>query len=157
LAEADEAGERPAGPLECLGRFLAERVDAAMDVGADRGLVFAHGVHDGGRHLGGGRIVEIGERPAADLLAEDRELGPDRLDRIRCRLGAVPFGKDAGLVHSRSGLRPMWGATASRTAAARPVRRSSAGSSMHEATRALAMPSTIRARASSGSIPRWLA
>ncbi len=68
-----------AGVLVVLGGALAEQVDAAMNVGVVGRVVVLQGVQHGARLLGGGGVVEIDERLAAHLLAQDGEVVADAL------------------------------------------------------------------------------
>jgi hypothetical protein len=74
VARAEVAGDPPAGPLERVGRLLAERVDGAVDVGVVLGEPGVHRVEHRLRLLRGVRAVEVAERPAAELPPQDREL-----------------------------------------------------------------------------------
>ena len=70
-----EGGDPLAGGLEGLGRLTGQLVDAAVDGGVGLPL---EAVHRGDHRLGalrGGRRVEVGHAPAAELAREHREVG----------------------------------------------------------------------------------
>ena len=85
----DEAGDLDPGLLVLGGRLLADRVDAAMDVGVVLAVVVRDGIDDDVRLLAARRRVEVDERMPVDLLLEDREVGPDRVRVEAGRAGAV--------------------------------------------------------------------
>ena len=64
-----------------LGGPLGDLVDPAVDVRVVLAVVRVHGLDDGQRLLRGGRRVEIDQAVPVHLLAEDREVRPER-DRI---------------------------------------------------------------------------
>ena len=66
-----------AGLLVVAGGPFAEQVDGAMDVGVVVAVVVLQGVEHGLRLLRGGRVVEVDERFAVDLLTQDREVLAD--------------------------------------------------------------------------------
>ena len=76
-----------AGPLVLGRRLLADRVDAAMDVGVVLAVVVGDGIDDDARLLAGRRRVEVDEAVAVHLLVEDREIlaHGDRIERRRGR------------------------------------------------------------------------
>ena len=63
-----------AGAFEGIGGQLAERVHAAVNIGMQLPLVMRHRLDHRGGHLHRGAIVQVRQRPAVDLLVEDREL-----------------------------------------------------------------------------------
>ncbi len=71
---ADEALEHGARGLEVVGGALAQRVHAAVDVGAVARLEDAHGLQHRQRHLGGGAVVQVGQRCAMHRLRQHRKL-----------------------------------------------------------------------------------
>ncbi len=151
LARIDEAAHGFARCLESDGGLLAQRVDAAMHIGvAARGVVLG-GLEDGPRLLRGGCAVEVDERPAVYLAAQNR------------KIGAYPLGAQQALgvevaVCAGGRWRAHWsssvaGISASRAAAARPASRLKGGRSM--ALRASARNAHFRSeRASPGDRPR---
>ncbi len=72
---------RDPGPRLLVGgrRLLADRVDAAMDVGVVLAVVVGDGIDDDVGLLARRRGVEIDERVPVDLLREDREVGAQRV------------------------------------------------------------------------------
>jgi len=87
-------------PLDATARVfegdsgpLGQRVHPPVDVGVAPGVVVLDGVEHGAGLLGGGRVVQVHQWVAVNLLVEDGELGADRLhvegrDRFREVCGA---------------------------------------------------------------------
>ncbi|MDT4846456.1 hypothetical protein FQZ97_804760 [compost metagenome] len=90
---ADKTLERAAGALEGVGGALAQRVHTAVDVGPVVLLEGAHRVLHRQRHLGGGRVVEVGQLGTVDALREHRKL---RAHGIEC----TAIGQQ-GITHGR--------------------------------------------------------
>src|SRR5262249_17255578 len=82
-AGAEVGGDDAPGLLVEGGRLLGEGVDAAMDVGVLLPVIAIEGVDHRQRLLGGGAVVEVGERLPVDLAGEDGELRTDLLDAAR--------------------------------------------------------------------------
>ena len=76
----EKTGHLPACALVRVGRPLAQRIHATMDVRVLRGVVSRQRLEHRARLLGGGRIVEIGERLVADPLGENRKQLADPSD-----------------------------------------------------------------------------
>ena len=70
----DEPGDADTRGLVGGGRPLADRVDAAMDVGVVLAVVVGDGVDDDVRLLARRRRVEVDQAMTVDLLVEDREV-----------------------------------------------------------------------------------
>ena len=79
VGRVDEPRDLDPGRLVCGGRLLADRVDAAMDVGVVLAVVVRDGIDDDLRLLARRRRVEVDQRVAVDLLGEDREVGSERV------------------------------------------------------------------------------
>ena len=60
-----------------LGRFLAERMNPAMDIGIGTFIVVNQSLNDLARLLGSGGVVQIDQGFAIDLPGQDREIFPD--------------------------------------------------------------------------------
>ena len=75
LTGVDKLPHRLACRFVQVGSLLREVVNAAVDIGVDVEVFVAHGIKHAERFLRGGRIVEIDERAAVDLAAEDGEVG----------------------------------------------------------------------------------
>ena len=85
VRRADEPRDLGARLLVGRCRSLADLVDPAMDVGVVLAVELVDRVDDDLRLLARGRRVEVDERLAVDLRAQDREVGPQRvrIDRLR--------------------------------------------------------------------------
>ncbi len=96
---AEQARDRVAPRLVGARRPFRQFVDAAVDVGVVVRVEVRHRVDHRLRLLGAGGAVEKDERPAVDLLVEDREIGADPgvLGLGEC---AAPVGEDFGLTHA---------------------------------------------------------
>ena len=70
----EESGGPFASGLVGAGGPVAQRVDAAMDVGVVALVVVEQGVQDGTRFLAGRGVVKIDQRMAVDFLIQDREV-----------------------------------------------------------------------------------
>ena len=79
---ADEPRHPAAGALVVLGGPLGEDVDAAVDVRVAGLVDVIHRVEHRPRLLGARGVVEVGDRPAPDLLPEDREVGADLVEVV---------------------------------------------------------------------------
>ena len=101
FGRVDEALHLGARILVGLRGPLAEQVNAAMDVAALGRVKAFQGVEDRLRLLRGGRVVEIHQRPAVDLLPQDGKVGPDaaHVERPRRRPAAASFS-NRGRLHS---------------------------------------------------------
>ena len=73
VRRVDEPPDAGAGLLVLGRRLLADRVDAAMDVGVVLAVVVGQRIDDDRRLLAGRRGVEVDQRVPVDLLLEDRE------------------------------------------------------------------------------------
>ena len=80
-ARADEALERGARLFKGVGGALAQRVHAAVNVGAVMAFEALHGFLHRQRHLRGGGVVQIGQRLAVDALRQHRKLRAQCLHR----------------------------------------------------------------------------
>ena len=69
-----------ARPFVLIGRQLTEQVDAAVHVGVYARVVPRQRVEHGLRLLRRRRVIEIDERLAVDLTAQNREIGANPLD-----------------------------------------------------------------------------
>ena len=78
----DELRHPPPRALVVLGRPFREDVDAAVDIRVAGLVNVVHGVEDGARLLGARGVVEVGDRLAADLLRQDREVGADLFEVV---------------------------------------------------------------------------
>jgi len=89
-------GELP-GPLVGCGRFFAQGVNPAVDVGISSSVVPVNGLDDRGRLLRRGGVVEIDQGPAPHDAAENWKIGP-HLPDIPDRRGPAPqfLGRDHG-------------------------------------------------------------
>ena len=76
LRRVEEALDLDAGLFVGRGGALAQHVDAAMDVGVVDFVEVSNGVEDREGLLRGGRVVEVDQRLAVDLLPQDRESPP---------------------------------------------------------------------------------
>ena len=72
----EEGGHLGPGPLVQVGRLLGQGVGPAVDVGVVPAVVVVHGVEHLDRLLGGGRRVEVDQRPAVHLPLQQGEVGP---------------------------------------------------------------------------------
>src|SRR5690606_2237947 len=81
-----------AGTFLRLGGQGAQRMNAAMHVRIDRGVVSAFRLDHAARFLAGGGVVEVHERPAGCLFLQDRELRTDRGNVVALLLDRVHFG-----------------------------------------------------------------
>ena len=118
---ADEGFKRGARGIVGVGGALAQAVHAAVNVGALAFFEMAHGLQHLARHLGGGRVVQIGQLVAVDGLREDGEVGAQRLHRQRRGVQQRMW-----FTHARpSWVRPAgawrWRAPASPTPASAPA------------------------------------
>src|SRR5262245_9701646 len=86
IGRVDEPGDLRPGLLVLGGRFLADRVDPAVDVRVVFAVVVVDGVDDGLRLLRRRGRVEVDEAVAVDLLVEDREVAPEQF-RVERRRG----------------------------------------------------------------------
>ena len=73
----NEAPDLLAGRLVRLRRALGKQMHAAVDVGVVLPVMTGDGVDHGARLLGGGRAVEIDQRPAPHRLRKDGEVTAD--------------------------------------------------------------------------------
>ncbi len=73
----DESRDLLASQFVSRRRFLAQRMDAAMDVGVFGFVVFADRINDDLRLLCRRRVVEINQRLAMDFSIENGELAAD--------------------------------------------------------------------------------
>ena len=79
----DEAGDFCAGLFVGGGGFLAEGVDAAMNVRVFRFVISLDRIDDDLGLLGRGAVVEIDQRPAVNLCFQDGEIArANRLDVV---------------------------------------------------------------------------
>ena len=69
VGRVDEPGDLGPRPLVCGRRLLADRVDAAMDVGVVLAVVVVDGIDDDARLLARRRRVEVDQRVPVDLAA----------------------------------------------------------------------------------------
>src|SRR6185436_4484536 len=74
-----------AGAFESFGGFLAQRVNATVDVGVRVLLVAIDRVDDLLRALGRGGAVEVHELVPMHLARQDREVSADALDVVWLR------------------------------------------------------------------------
>ena len=95
---ADEALERAAGLFEGVGRALAQRVHAAVDIGPVVLLEAAHGVLHRQRRLRRGGVVQVGQRRTVDGLRQHREQRAQMLETGAVQAGAIDRGH---LTHGR--------------------------------------------------------
>jgi hypothetical protein len=79
IGDVQELGHRDARVLVGRGRLLACRVDAAVDVRRVASVVALDRVEDRARLQRRRGTVEVGERPAAEVTFEEREVAPDDL------------------------------------------------------------------------------
>ncbi len=103
-ARIDELPDALAGAFERLGRCLAERVDAAVDVGMRVGFVVLDRTQHRKRPLRRGCAIQVNERPAVDTARQDRKVAPDAL-RIEARRGGYRLhrsGRGGGRHHNNS-------------------------------------------------------
>ena len=83
---ADEARDFGARPFVAVGRLLAERVDAPVDVGVVAFVVVHNRLNDLPRLLRGGGVVEIDQRLPVHLAREDGEVRADFLRVVHAKL-----------------------------------------------------------------------
>ena len=76
----DELGDTLTSTLECLGGLQTQPVHRPGDIGVVLAVVLGDGIDDHLGFLGGVGRVEIGQRVAAHLPTENREIGPDGCD-----------------------------------------------------------------------------
>ena len=76
----DEAADRLARTFIGVGGALAQRVDAAVDVGVVVLVVVVDGLDHRARALARSGAVQVHERLAVDLLIEDRKVAADAGD-----------------------------------------------------------------------------
>jgi len=71
----NELGCPGAGGFECCGGAVAELMDAAMDVCIVLLVVTPQRLNDGARLLSRGRVIEVDQWMAVDVLVQNREIG----------------------------------------------------------------------------------
>ena len=89
------------GTLVVLSGPLAQGVDPPVHVGVFRGVVPDQGVDDYLGFLAGGGTVQVDQRPAVDLLFQDREVLPDFcwVKDLGGLVGNIPLGRGVGCGH----------------------------------------------------------
>src|SRR5206468_9324616 len=103
-------------------RLFREGVNAAVDVGVAVTIEAVQRFQHGKRLLGGGTVVQVGDRLAVDLAGKDRKLGTDLLDRAGKLGGGGRGGLHDGSAAARPPLRPPRGSSRSLSPrAARPA------------------------------------
>ena len=111
VLEAEELRDGTAGGFVGGGGLLAQEMDATVDVGVLLGVIALEGPDDDRGLLGGGRVVEIGQRTTAHGTSQDREVlaaGGDverghRAERRRTRAGR---NREANFRATAAGARP---------------------------------------------------
>ena len=106
LACIDETGGFHPRFLHCRRRFLADLVDAAMDIGMDGLVIVAHGVDDSTRFLRTCRTVKVNERFPVYLARQDRKV----IAYFRCnklRPYDQPVASSALISVSSKGVQPV--------------------------------------------------
>src|SRR5215510_2562265 len=145
LGGVEEAPDAAPRRLVGLSGALAEEMDAAVHVGVVRGVVPFERLDDGVRLLRRRGIVEIDERPAVDLLAQDGKVLPDALHVPPVRAHAASFPAGSGSAATRP---------PSRREAREASSRARSGSMSILLSTSLAKPKVSRARALVSSSPR---
>ena len=83
----DKARDFGAGIFKCLGRFVRQRMQAAMDIGVRGALEVGHGRDDAFRLLRTGRAIKIDQGLAMNCPRQDREFRPHFSDIKGGRIG----------------------------------------------------------------------
>ena len=111
VLEAEELRDGSAGGLVGGGGLLAQEMYAAVDVGVLLGVIALEGLDDDRGLLGGGRVIEVGQRTAAHGTSQDREVlaaGGDveRGHRAERRRTGAGRNREANFRAPAAGARP---------------------------------------------------